>query len=112
MSKEILYFFFMFALMLGVMTRMLFHTEEDYFDDNETPFYTFNYGSIGSSIYSGMLTGMLGTGTYEGIMRYYESNIFKCFFWLIIFLLIKFLLSNFLVGALFTYYYAMYDEEY
>lgn len=111
MSKEIIYFFFMFALMLGVITRMVFYHEEDYFDDNTTPFYTYNYQSFGASVYSGLLTSLLGTGAYEGIMRYYESSIVKCLFWLLIFLLIKFLLSNFLVGAFFNYYYALYDEE-
>ena len=101
----------MFAAMLAVFTRTVFHQETDYYDDNVSPFYTFNYLSFSSSFYSGFLTGLMGTATYEGIMRYYESDWVKCFFWVFIFLLIKLLISNFLVGALYVKYLSLFEEE-
>ena len=65
----------MFAAMIAVFTRTVFHRETDYYDDNVSPFYTFNYLSFSASFYSGFLTGLMGTATYEGILRYYDARV-------------------------------------
>ena len=86
----------MLGAMIAVLTRTVFHQETDYYDDNVSPFYTYNYLSFSASFYSGFMTGLMGTGTYEGILRYFEDDRLKCFFWVFLFLVIKLLISNFL----------------
>ena len=104
MAKSIIFFFLMFGLMMGVVCRVLFYDEDDYFDDNTSPFYGFNYTSFWKSLWTGILTGLGGNGTYDGIIRYYETSIPKMIFWICIFLLFALLISSFLVGSLCSYY--------
>lgn len=104
MAKSIIYFFLMFGLMMGVICRVLFYNEDDYYDDDTSPFYGFNYTSFGKSLWTGILTGLGGNGTYDGIIRYYETSLLKMIFWICIFLLFALLISNFLVGSLYAYY--------
>ena len=89
---------------MGVACRVLFYDEDDYFDDNVSPFFGFNYTSFGKSLWTGILTGLGGNGTYDGIIRYYETSIPKMIFWICIFLLFALLISSFLVGSLAGFY--------
>lgn len=111
LTKETFYFYAVFALMMAVFTRVFFNREEEYYDDDSTPFYTFNYNTLGKSIYSGFLTAILSAGVGDGIERFFEEDKFICLFWVVLALFLKFLLDNFLIGGLCGFYDSITGEE-
>merc|ERR1711976_865111 len=96
---------------MAVFTRVYFSREEEYYDDNVSPYYTFNYTTLSKSIYSGFLTAFEEAGTGDGFERFYENDKLTCLFWVCVTLFIRFLLCNFLIGNLGAYYGALTEQE-
>lgn len=111
LTKETFYFYAVFALMMAVFTRVFFDREEEYYDDNSSPYYTFNYTTLGKSIYSGFLTAILSAGVGDGIGRFFEENKFICLLWVFLALFLRFLLDNFLIGGMCGFYDSITAEE-
>lgn len=111
LTKEILYFLAIYGFMLAVLTRTIFHREDDYFDNNENPFYTFNYLSFSASLYSGINTAVYSTAIGEGIDRYFNLQWVYVIFWFTILFLNRFVIDNFLLGAFYNNYLLLFNEE-
>lgn len=58
-----------------------------------------------------MLTTITGGGVVDSMMAFYNTDWYKFGFWFFLFIIVKFLLPNFLVGAMTAQYMNLYDEE-
>ena len=111
LTKEIIFFLLVFALILGIILRILMSREEDMYDDNISPFYTYNYTTFGKALYSTFIISLGGGDVAGPMMLFYNVHWYKFAFWMLIFIFVKFLLPNFLIGAMTAEYMNLYQIE-
>lgn len=99
--KYILYFLIMISILIGISARIIFYKEEEYYDNNETPYFIWNFSSLGKSLYSGMVITLIGGGIHESIMHSYGVSWLKCLYWVFVFVVFKLIINNFLIGSLY-----------
>lgn len=98
-------------MILGIILRTLFSRDYELYDDNTSPFFGFNFTTFGKTLFSTSLIAINGGGTGEIMMGFYNVDWLKFTFWFGLFIIVKFLLGNFLIGAMIGEYMNLYNIE-
>lgn len=93
-------FLIFYGVVLGSICRVLFSRHEEFYDDNDTPYFAWNFTSISNSFYSGVIATFDGGWFFDSMMYFYKENWFGFLFWFFVIVINKFLIPNFLVGVL------------
>lgn len=109
-AKDIIFFFLLFILTTAMISRVLFFRFEDYYDAEGSQL-GFNFKSFKTSLYSLTVENFMGENFVDLVMGMRSDHMILMFYWMAIAFFNKFMLGNFLCGALYGAYFAYFDRD-
>ena len=111
LSKEIIIFYVLILIMVAISARALFYDFPEFYDAEDNNYFEYNYQSLGNSISSTLITFFFADNIYPMIMILLQEYKLYIIYWLVVSLMVKFFLANFVCGVLAYYYNTLFDPE-
>lgn len=98
-SINVIIFIVFMTVFFGTMTMIIFNKQEEFYDTDDA-YMSYNYTSYHESLYSFWQIGLNNFIIYDQMMFFFDDNWCKFGYFFFVYFIYKFILPNFLVGAL------------
>lgn len=109
-AKDVIFFFILFVIATAMISRILFFRFEDYYDAEGSQL-GFNFKTFKYTLYSLTVENLMAENFVDLVMGMRDGHMFLMFYWFGIAFFNKFMLANFLCGALYGAYFEYFNRD-